>query len=307
MRASFITGGLCAVLAALTLGCAGDPEPEGGKAPASTAAVGTGEGGLEAVSFAEAQEAGESRILVHYVPSSGFAGEGRDGELTGVTIELLRKFARFVEDAHGIEMEVDFIPEERWADFYERVRRSRGGVFGIGNVTITESRRDEITFSPPYLSNVATLMTHEEVPELEALDEVGETFAGLIGLSYPGTLHEERLDELRRAHFPEMETVPVESNDELVGRAASGGYFGFIDIYNYWRAVEDGLPLRRHSVADDDSEEFGVIMPRDSDWAPVVDAFFGANEGVQGTDWYRELLQEHLGDELARLLQGEDH
>lgn len=66
------------------------------------------------------------------------------------------------------------------------------------------------------------------------------------------------------------------------------------------------MPLRRHPVADDQSEEFGVIMPRDSDWRPVMEGFFGEHSGVQESPWYRSLLREHLGDDLATLLLPSD-
>ncbi len=298
-----VPGSLLASGLILTLVACGEGEPageEGPDLPPSAPAA-----GFEAPSFQEAQGEGMAPLIVHYVPSSGFAYEGPDGELTGVTVELLREFGRYVEESHGLDVTLDFVDEERWAVFYDRIRDSRGGVFGIGNVTITEERREELAFSPPYLNNVATLMTHEEVPELASLDEVPEAFGHLTGLLYPGTLHEDRMQALREEIHPGLETIPIESNDELVSMVASGeGYFGFIDIYNYWRAVEEGLPLRRHAVADDASEQFGVIMPRDSDWAPVMEEFFEAREGVSGTEWYDALLREHLGSELAGLLQG---
>ena len=262
---------------------------------------------LSAPSFAEAVEAGETAIRVLYVASSGFAGRDDEGRLTGVTVEILREFARFVEDEHGIEVSVDFEEEEHWPTFYQRVRYSEGGVFGIGNVTITEARRDELAFSPPYLDNVAILMTHEDVPELESLEEVDEAFADLTGLLYTGTLHEERIEDLRDQYFPDMQTTTVGTNDRLVERVASGeGYFGYIDVYNYWRAREEGAPLRRHPVGDDASEQFGVIMPLGSDWVPVMEEFFQRDGGLMQTEWYRELLEEHLGEELAGLLQQAD-
>ncbi len=260
---------------------------------------------LQGTSFQGARESGEAHLPVLYVSSSGFAEDDGSGGVTGVTAELVKAFGRFVQDAHGIDVTLEFIEEPRWATFYERVKSSQGGVFGLGNVTITETRRQELAFSPPYLNNVATLITHEGVAELGSLQEIAEAFVDLTGLLYPGTLHEERLEALRENHYPDMRTASVETNYELVGRVASGeGYFGYIDIYNFWRAVEDGHPLRRHSVADDASEEFGVIMPRDSDWVPVMEQFFATNEGVQGAEWYRELLREHLGEELAGLLDG---
>ena len=269
------------------------------------------------VSFAEALDREAAHLVVHFAPSTGFAHPlGHDGEIesgsafepdemTGVTAELMKAFAAWVESTRGLDVTLTFEAEPRWAVFYERVRDADPGVFGLGNVTITEERRGELAFSPPYLANVATLITHEDAPELDALSAISEAFRGMTGLLYPGTLHEVRLEALRDERFPEMPTVEVETNDELVARAASGeGYFGYIDIYNYWRAVEEGRPLRRHAVADDASETFGIIMPRGSDWAPVMDAFFEAHDGILGTEWYGALLEEHLGAALADMLHG---
>jgi len=306
-----ITRGIVPMLAALLIvGCAGDAEtpapgygadrdPEGADAPSLPEGLET----TSAPGFAEALEAGAVTLRVLYVPSSGFAGLDEGGRLTGVTVEILRRFGDFVEREYGIDVEVAFEREEDWATFYQRVRHSDGGVFGIGNVTITEPRRDELAFSPPYLSNIAILMTHEDVPELTSLDEASDALRGMTALIYPGTLHEERVLALRDDWIPGMETRTIRSNDELVGLVGSGdGYFGFIDVYNYWRAVEAGAPLRRHEVADDDSEEFGVIMPVNSDWAEPMEGFFEAEGGLRSTDWYRELLRTHLGEGLANLL-----
>lgn len=288
-------------------GCADAPDPAPlDEAPGSGEAP-EGVDPLVTHSYAEAETEGSARIQVLYVPADGFAYRDETGELTGVTVELMRDFARFVEADRGISVEPEFVAEEDWSTFYQRVRYSTGGVFGIGNVTITEARRTELTFSPPYMSNVAILMTHRDVPELESLDRIDEAFADLTALVFSGTLHEERLERIRERHFPEMETAVVGSNDGLIQRVASGeGYFGYVDVYNYWRGVQDGLPLRHHPVGDDDSEEFGVIMPRDSDWEPVMQAYFEAEGGLLAREWYRALLAEHLGRELASLLLGSE-
>jgi ABC-type amino acid transport substrate-binding protein len=293
----------------VTAACQTDPgEPRTEVAADETHAPSTAPAGIEplqAPSFSEAVEEGEAEIRVLFVASTGFAGRDESGELTGVTVEILREFGRWVEETRGIDVSVRFEEEGHWPTFYQRVRYSEGGVFGIGNVTITEARRDELAFSPPYLDNVAILMTHEDVPELESLEGIAETFADLTGLLYTGTLHEERVEALREQYFPAMRTATVGSNDGLVSRVASGdGYFGYIDVYNYWAAVERGEPLRHHPVGDDASEQFGVIMPLDSDWIPVMDEFFQRDGGLMESEWYRDLLERHLGGELARLLMG---
>ncbi len=252
----------------------------------------------------EAREAGEAELAFFFVPSSGFAYRDAAGRLTGVTVELLRDFAGWVARTEGIDVEVTWIEEPLWADFYGYVRDSEGGAFGIGNVTITEARGDELDFSPPYLRNIAVLVTHDGVPELEAMEDIDAAFAGLTALRYPGTLHEARLLEIRDTRMPELAFEPVASNDELVGRLSEGPEaFGYIDVYNYWRAREAGAPLRRHPVGDDAAETFGIILPNNSEWTPLLESFFDEIGGADGAR-IAALIREHLGDELATLLSG---
>jgi ABC-type amino acid transport substrate-binding protein len=289
--------------------CATPPAPDTGATPARAGVREAGPeraaGPVVAPTHGEARTGGRAVLTFLYVPAGGFAYRDDDGRLTGVTVELLRDFARFVAATDGLDVHITWLEEPVWSDFYRHVSGSRGGVFGIGNVTITEARRDELDFSPPYLNNVAVLVTHERVPELGRLEEIAPAFAGLTALPYPGTLHEARLHAIRERWLPDLPVRPVASNDELIALLASDGpYFGYVDVYNYWRARQAGLPLRRHAAGDDGSETFGVILPRGSDWTPVIAAFFEADGGYVRGARFRSLLRQHLGDELAALLAG---
>jgi ABC-type amino acid transport substrate-binding protein len=285
----------------LASGCA----PGAGVAPEVGESFGDGPAtSVERPTLSEARDAGRAELAFFFVPSSGFAYRDDGGHLTGVTVELLRGFATWVGRTEGLDVEVTWIEEPLWADFYGYVRDSRGGAFGIGNVTITEARGEELDFSPPYMQNIAVLVTHEDVPELGSMEEISRAFAGLTALRYPGTLHEARLMEIRDTRFPAMTSREIASNDELVaGLAAGPSTFGYIDIYNYWRAREAGQPLRRHPVGDDAAETFGVILPDNSDWTPLMAAYMEEIGGAEGPTLAR-LLREHLGNELADLLSG---
>lgn len=260
-------------------------------------------GPLAATSFLDAQRHGEATLVFVYVPATGFAYRDERDRPTGATIELLRDFAQYVAEAHDIDLQVHWMEEPSWSTFYGQVRDSQGGVLGVGNVTITVEREAELDFSPPYMSNIAALVTHDSVPELPSLAQIEDRFASLTGLVFPGTLHESRLESIRQAYFPTMATRPVESNDQLVALlAANEGYFGYVDIYNYWRAEQAGLPLRRHPAGDDASEEFAVILPDGSDWTPVIGEFFRAKGGYVRGPRFRAHMQRHLGVGLAGLL-----
>jgi len=251
----------------------------------------------------ETRSSGDGTVTVLYVPADGFAYRDPEGRLTGVTIEVMRAFARWVETTHDVQLTLDFVEEPSWQTFYGRVRDARGGVFGVGNVTITEPRRQELRFSPPYLTNVAVLITHEDVPELTTMEDATARFRGLHALAFEGTLHETRLRALRDAHLPDAEIRFATSNQEILDVVEEGGHFAYIDAYNYWRARDLGAPLRHHPPGDDPAEEFGVIMPLNTDWGPVIDAFFSAEGDLRDAGWYRAVLVRHLGEPLTRVLE----
>lgn len=244
----------------------------------------------------------EVTLKVLYVNADGFAFRNEQGELTGVTVDIMHEFVRWFERYHAARINLDFVEEENWSVFYQRIRDAKGGVFGLGNVTITEARRQELQFSPPYMTNVAVLISPAETAELTSFDEFAQAFSDLQPMAFAGTLHETRIKQLRDRYQPEAEIRAATSNPEIIEAVASGHYYSYIDAYNYWRAVAGGAAIRHHSIADDPGETFGIIMPLDNDWAPLLTAFFAAEGGFTLTERYREIMHEHLGENLANLL-----
>ncbi len=248
-------------------------------------------------------EAAELRVL--YVDSTGWAYRDEAGELTGVTVEIMRRFAEWSHDEHQRALALEFVEERDWSTFYQRVRDASGGVFGLGNVTITETRRQELAFSPPYVTNVAVLISHHDVEPVDDRANLALGFANLSALAFAGTLHETRLRELAERHWQGMPLEFSGSNDDIIARAADGTHFAYIDAYNYYRARQNGAPLHHHPAFDDPGEEFGIIMPLDNDWQPLLAEFFHADGGLLSRTWYRELLSYHLGAEVAEILLGQ--
>ena len=264
----------------------------------------TAETELTGDSWEHIRDYGSGTLTILYVPSGGFAYRDNSDDLTGTTIEILRSFVSWAEETYDVEIETTFIPEEEWQQFYNRVADAGDGVIGTGNVTITESRRDEVQFSPPYLNNIAVLISHEDRPELNSMEVIPEIFADQTGLMYPGTLHGERMQYLRDEYFPEMPYDTVRSNSDIMQKMAEGDrYFTYVDVYNYVSGLNDGVPLKRHQAGDDEDEQFGFIMPLESDWGDPLDSFFDHNDGFLQSDTYREIIREHLGEEMMEILR----
>ena len=253
--------------------------------------------------WSHVQQHGGGEITLKYVASDGFAYHDSNGELTGVTTEIFRDFVAWVEAHYELDLTVHYQPWESWSAFYASVRDADSGTFGMGNVTITEERRDELAFSPAYMTNIAVLITHTDTGELMELPEIVDQFSHLEALAFEGTLHETRLSTFRDAWFPDMRMSYSQSNNDIIDRVAEADrYFAYVDVYNYWRARDAGAPLRQHSVGDEPSEQFGFIMPHGSDWAPVMREFFEADGGYLESAQYRDIMQTHLGEGLAQML-----
>ena len=253
--------------------------------------------------WADVVQNGGGKLTAVYVPAEGFAYRDGNGNLTGVTIDLLHEFTAFVESTYNVNVELSFVEETNWRTFYRDVAASDDGVIGMGNVTITDARRSELRFSLPYMTNIASLITHEDAPEIADLQDMGEIWAGRTALAFDGTLHEERLRALVEHHYPDAQVDLAQSNDEIIERLSEADqYFAYIDLYNYWRAVDRGAPLRRHPAGDEAAEQFGYILPLSTTWGEPLDAWFNAGNGLLETSRYREIMEAHLGAELARTL-----
>lgn len=266
---------------------------------ASGASAQDGGDGLE-----QARQTGTATLQVLWVASPGWAERRSDGQINGVTIELMRRFAQWLGEEHDLMVELEFVEEENWSHFYRRVRDARSGVFGLGNVTITEARQTELQFSPPYARNTGVLISSADVPELTRGESLPDLLHGRRAMAFADTLHEQRLRSLAEAYWPAMAMDFTGSNDEILAAVADGTHFAYIDGYHYLRAVQSGAPLRRHPLFDDADERFGVIMPLSNDWSSLLERFFKtADGGLLRSGWYQDLLEQHLGQPTAHLMR----
>ena len=277
--------------------------PEVGDDPGAGTGLEVDRGKLAGDSWDMIRERGYGTLKAIYVPAEGFAYRDEDGRLTGVTVDLIRDFADFASERYDIVLSIEFIEEEYWHKFYRMVADAGDGVIGMGNVTITEERRGELVFSPPYMTNIASLITHKDAPELKRMEDLGEVLAGRTALAFDGTLHEKRLRELTESYYPGAEFQKARSNDEIIELVSSGDhYFAYIDLYNYRRAADRGMALQRHKAGDEAAEQFGYIMPLRTSWEAVVAEYFDHGAGLIHSDRYRKVMEEHLGAHLAGIL-----
>jgi len=257
-------------------------------------------------SWAEVEEQGSGTITAIYLEEDKFAYTNDEGELTGVEIEIFQQFLNYLKNAKDVNIDVNYVKESKsFGDFYNTVQNSSGGVIGLGTVTILESRKREVQFTPPWINNVAVLVTHSSVNDLESMDNISSAFAGKTAIAIENTTLESRIRELEENYFPNLEMEFVSSQNAALERVINGDgeYFTYLDVAIYWPAAQAGDPVKRHPVGDQSSEVFGFIMPLDSDWQPVFEEFFNLGGGYRSNPTYRNILLDQLGPEYTKMLE----
>jgi ABC-type amino acid transport substrate-binding protein len=255
--------------------------------------------------WSKVSSTGSGTISLAYVETPGFVYKDASGKLTGICVDIMGDFVAYVNAKKGVKLTATYVGDgTSFRGMYDKVKASKGGVFGLGNITMTEARKEEIKFSPPWITNFAILVTQSSVPTLKKMEDISKTFAGLIAYTAKGTLNEKRLLDIKSQYYPTLKIAYVKSSPETMEKVLNDpNSFSYLDLAFYLDAVSRRQPLKRHPIGDKSSEQFGFIMPLNSDWQPLLEEFFNANGGYTNSTVYKKILSKHLGDTGVKLLQ----
>lgn len=259
---------------------------------------------LQGDTWSQASAAKKGTLTVTYVETPGLAYKTGNGQLAGVCVDIVKDFAAWVKESKGVDLNLRFVGDgSSFSDMYSSVQKGKGGVVGLGNITIKDSRKSEVSFSPAYMNSFAILVSQKSAPTLSSLDKISTEFAGYTAYVANNTLNETRMNNLKKKHFPALDIQAVESSPVAMEKLLNDPKaFSYLDISFYLDAVKNGKNLKRHAVGDEGSEEFGLIMPLGCDWAPLMQEFFTAKNYRQSTR-YQKILHDHLGPAAVKLLK----
>jgi hypothetical protein len=217
----------------------------------------------------------------------------------------MEQFRSYLKNVRGADVTFRYVPfEGDYQRFYGAVRSGTGGVFGLAGTTITEPRKKEVAFGPPYFASLPVLVTNAAVPDLTSRDRIPSELAGFTAVAFRGTTLETMLRRLKAESYPTLPIEVLATHQEVVQRLARDPKtFTYLDLSIFWVHRKAGAPIKRHRAADGQREDFGFIMPLGSDWQQPLNDFFAAGGGYRNSRAYRSLVIKHLGVELEELLE----
>ena len=262
--------------------------------------------GYSGDTWAQASSKKSATISMAYVETPSFVYKDKEGNLTGICVDIMSDFVKWANENKKVKINPLYIGDgSNFKGMYDKVKASNGGVFGLGNITITDERKREVKFSPSFITNFAILISQNSTPTLARFEDLSTTFGKLTAYTAKGTLNEKRINDMKQKYFPAMKVVLTATSPETYDKVLSDSNgFAYLDLAFYLQAVSQRKPVKRHPIGDQTSEKFAFIMPMNSDWGSAMDEFFSANGGYTNSPQYKTILRKHLGETGVKLLQG---
>jgi putative glutamine transport system substrate-binding protein len=252
--------------------------------------------------FAKAKQTKTANLTYVYSESPGFAAE-INGEVQGVCVDVMSDFEFYLLDNYGITVnsKMEKAHANNFTAYLNAVKKSSNGVFGLSNTTITQKRKAEYKFSPPYITNIGMMLSNEALPTLNDMSKIADVFAGKKAVTVKGSTNEDQILKIKKNYFPNLTIEYVNSFDEVLAKIVnSSDYFTNIDFTYYLDATKSKKPIKRHPAGDQTAEEFGIVMPKNSDWDKPFQEFL--TEAYRTSPSYRKIIAEHLGRNALQLL-----
>lgn len=257
-------------------------------------------GQIKGDTYASAKTSKSATLVLTHSNAPGFAG--KEGSATsGITFDIMNKFKDYVKESKGITITYEYQTKDanNFTRFLEDVRNSSGGVFGLSNTTITSERKKAYNFSPPYITNIGMILTHNSVPTLSDITNVSSKFAGMTAVTVKNSTNEKRILTIKKNHYPALKIEYVNSFSEVMDIISKDPKkFSNLDFTYYFEAIQAKKPIKRHPGGDDKTEEFGIIMPKSNDWTPVLAEFM--NNGFVGGVVYKKIVADNLGQSAMK-------
>ncbi len=260
-------------------------------------------------SFKSAIENKAANLYYIHAGVKGFATQDESGKPSGMLVELMSEFEEYLQVKYGIKITSNYsgVPQNSFKTYLNKVGISSGGVFGLSNTSINPERKKKLLFSPAFLNNISVMLSNKSFPTLESMDQISSTFQSKNAYVVPSSVNHKLMIETKNKLFLEMNMIDIPSSKALAEKLAEdpNGY-GYLDMYYYLEfVVNQGKPIKRHAVGDRLGDEFGIIMPLDSDWGPVMTEFL--NSGFLDTPAYRQMVIDNLGKGALRMLKKEEN
>ena len=254
-------------------------------------------------SWANAQKNKSGIITITYFETPGVVYKNASNKLDGICIDILREFVNYIKVKKGVTLKVNLQKKtDDFSLFLNNIKTGKGGIFGLAPLSITQERKNIMTFTPAYMSNLSVLISHSSVQDLPSMVDISTAFKGLKAYSLKNSTVDTEIQEIKKKYYPDMQIVYVSSAADLINRTLEDPKsFTKTDFLYYAAASRERRPIKKHDEGSVKAEPFGIVMPKGCDWEDVWTVFL---EEFKLKPAYEKSLVKHLGYNATKMIIG---
>jgi signal transduction histidine kinase len=247
----------------------------------------------------------QGTINAYWYESKPFMYQKANGQMAGIEYELLEGFRAYLKKERGIDLTIRYKEAQSFNDTYLSVREGKPDLtFGVSAFSITEKRKAEVGFSPPYMSDISVLITSDNIPILTTTEQFNTLLPKLTAITIEGTTYEQELIRLQTQGGLPFELRYIPSRDNImITVSETDSTFGFIDLPVYMMLFNENpsITVKRQNLFPIKREGYAIIFPRESDWSEPLNDYF-ANKNFR-PDLERN-ISKYIDIDLYHLVEG---
>ncbi len=221
--------------------------------------------------------------------------------IVGVEYELMEGFKKYLKTHYDVQLEIDWVDAGAFEKIYPFIAASdKKGLFGLSFYSITEERKKEIKFSPPYMPDLNIICSHYNLPTYQSDTAFLRDINRLRGYTMKQTTMYDDLLKLKNDFFPGLSISDEADDYEVLKKiAVSPNSFGYVPLSIYIVAMQRGIKIKRQRVLATRREGFAAIYSKASDWDKPINEYFVSAECKKLTD---DLIKRYLGKEVSDII-----
>ena len=242
---------------------------------------------------------GSGKVTFYWFPNNINISDSRD-IIDGFEKDLASEFVDYLNTKYGVDIELVWEETESFDEILSTIKDGSSGTFGASSISITEERRKNYAFTPPYLSDIIVLVSGQNVPLANNPAEFKQIFDGKRAISIPNTTLNNSLQNLRDDLSINFEIDYVSNTGEIIEEMEQAdSSFGYVDLPNFLIAFQNSAKIRRQLFYPIRLEGIAMIYPQGSDWSMPVQDYFTSEEFKKDK---RDIILRYFGDEIGDII-----
>jgi serine phosphatase RsbU (regulator of sigma subunit)/ABC-type amino acid transport substrate-binding protein len=232
---------------------------------------------LKGDSWATVKSTKKGVLWVAYANNAPFMYKeaGKSGVVAGVEYDLLKAFASFLKEKYQVDLQLRWKYFEAFKDCYNAAKNAKNGVLGASGISITDQRKNEVSFSPAYMPDIEILISSKNIPLFSQVKDFTQALPQLKAITVKNTTYEQNFKDLQRTVFPNLKYTYVDNSSVLLDSCIhSKSYWGYMSLPSYILAMKQGEKLSRQHFFAVVRQGMAFTSSLSSDWEQPFKEFF---------------------------------